>query len=86
MLQSESAANVAPALTDRERDCLAWAAEGKTEWEIGQILSIAESTVDSHLSRVRAKLGANTRTQAVAHRAAQGRNQLSASCDRRIAA
>ena len=53
-------------LTIRERDCLSWAAEEKTDWEISKILSIAEGTVDIHLSRARGKLNASNRAQAVA--------------------
>jgi len=54
------------ALTEREFQCLSWAAEGKTAWEIGQILSVSRRTVAFHLDNVRAKLGVSTVTQAVA--------------------
>jgi LuxR family quorum sensing-dependent transcriptional regulator len=53
-------------LTTRERDCIAWAAAGKTDWEIGQILSIAEQTVHSHVRNALRKLDAMNRTHAVA--------------------
>lgn len=52
------------ALTARERECLRWSAEGKTAWEIGQILSIAERTVVFHVNNVIQKLGATNKTQA----------------------
>ena len=55
-----------PKLTSRERDCLSWASKGKTDWEISQILGIAEPTVKHHLSHVLRKLGGHSRTQAVA--------------------
>lgn len=53
-------------LTQRERDCLAWAAAGKSDWAIGQILSISEQTVHSHFKNVFRKLNAMNRTHAVA--------------------
>lgn len=48
-------------LTDRERDCLCWAAKGKSSWEIGQLLNISEPTVKFHLMNTGKKLGAHTR-------------------------
>jgi DNA-binding CsgD family transcriptional regulator len=53
-------------LTDRERDSLAWVAEGKSDWEIAVILGLSESTVRFHVDNGRRKLGAVNRTQAVA--------------------
>jgi LuxR family transcriptional regulator, quorum-sensing system regulator SolR len=52
-------------LTDRERECLKWTADGKTAWEIGKILSIAERTVVFHINNVVQKLGAANKTQAI---------------------
>ena len=53
-------------LTRRERDCLLWVAEGKTTWEIGQILRISENTVLYHIKNAQEKLGAVIRIHAVA--------------------
>jgi LuxR family transcriptional regulator, quorum-sensing system regulator BjaR1 len=53
-------------LTNRERDVLTWAAQGKSAWEIGQILNIAKRTVDAHTQNAARKLGAANRTHAVA--------------------
>jgi len=53
------------ALTARERECMRWSADGKTAWEIGQILSIAERTVVFHVNNVIQKLGATNKTQAI---------------------
>lgn len=53
-------------ITVREYDCLRWAAEGKSEWAIAQILAISKPTVTKHLSSAREKLGALTRSHAVA--------------------
>ena len=54
------------ALTPRERDCLAWAADGKTDWEIATILGISVPTVRKHLGAVRSKLRAVNKFHAVA--------------------
>lgn len=53
-------------LSARERECLTWAASGKTAWESGMIMAISESAVKKHLASAAAKLGAHTRTHAVA--------------------
>lgn len=53
-------------LTERERDCLLWAARGLCSWEIGEILGIGRDTVDFHLANVRRKFDVPTRTAAVA--------------------
>jgi DNA-binding CsgD family transcriptional regulator len=53
-------------LTEREREVLAWASEGKTAWEIGCILSLSQRTVEWHMRRVCKKLGATNRLQAIA--------------------
>jgi LuxR family quorum-sensing system transcriptional regulator SolR len=52
-------------LTDRERECLRWAGDGKTAWEIGQILGISERTAVFHLNNSVGKLGATNKTQAI---------------------
>lgn len=57
-------------LTARERDALAWVAEGKSDWEISVILGLSESTVRFHVDNARKKLGAVNRAQAVARIAA----------------
>jgi DNA-binding CsgD family transcriptional regulator len=54
-------------LTPREVECLKWAADGKTEWEIAAILNVSEHTADKHLANAHRKLGAASRAQAVAH-------------------
>lgn len=53
-------------LTARERDCLAFVAQGKSDWDVSQILGIAETTVHSHVEKAKKKLGVKTRIQAVA--------------------
>ena len=53
------------ALSPRERECLQWMVAGKSDWEIGQILSISEKTVSTHIDRLKHKLGVATRAQAI---------------------
>lgn len=59
-------------LTPRERECLKWAAAGKSEWEISQILGISEHTSEKHLLNAKTKLGAVNRVQAVAEAIRRG--------------
>jgi DNA-binding CsgD family transcriptional regulator len=54
-----------PTLTSKENECLRWCKEGKTNWEIGEILRISEKTVEFHMSNVMRKLGTNNRISAV---------------------
>ncbi|MGH6847086.1 MAG: autoinducer binding domain-containing protein [Methylocella sp.] len=59
-------------LSPREREALQWAAEGKGDWEIGEVMNISEHGADKHLRSIRAKLGAINRTQAVAEAIRRG--------------
>jgi DNA-binding CsgD family transcriptional regulator len=52
-------------LTAKELECLRWCKEGKTNWEIGEIMSTSEKTVEFHLSNAIRKLGACNRITAV---------------------
>jgi LuxR family quorum-sensing system transcriptional regulator CciR len=54
-----------PALTDRQRDCVLWAARGKTDWEIGRILGISEETAAKHLRLACARYDVSKRTSLV---------------------
>lgn len=51
-----------PCLTDRQRDCLIWAARGKTAWESARILGISEETVVRHLKQARDRYGVEKQT------------------------
>ncbi len=53
-------------LTAREKECLLWAAEGKTSDETADILFISESTVRYHLNNAARKLNVHTRRHAIA--------------------
>jgi LuxR family transcriptional regulator, activator of conjugal transfer of Ti plasmids len=61
------------ALSPREFECLGWAAQGKSAWDIGQILNISRRTAAFHLDHAKAKLGVRTICQAVARFAAAKR-------------
>lgn len=53
-------------LTDRETECVRFAAAGKSNWEIAAILGIQEDTVKKTLRRASAKLGTVNRAHLVA--------------------
>lgn len=59
-------------ITNREKECLFWVAMGKTDEEIGDLLSIGKWTVVSHLKSAKYKLGTANRTAAVARALATG--------------
>ncbi|CAN5173037.1 N-acyl-homoserine lactone dependent regulator BpsR3 [soil metagenome] len=48
-------------LTNRQRECVLWAARGKTNWEISRILDIAEVTVARHIKDACARYQVNKR-------------------------
>lgn len=56
-------------LTRREIQCLKWAAAGKTDGEVSEIVGISLPTVRFHITNAARKLGVPGRSQAV-HRAA----------------
>ncbi len=64
------AANQPPApgsdLTDREREVLALMVKGLNNSEIAERLVVSQSTAKFHVSSILAKLGASSRTEAVA--------------------
>ncbi|MEM9221755.1 MAG: LuxR C-terminal-related transcriptional regulator [Pseudomonadota bacterium] len=68
----------------RERDILRWCSQGKTNWEMAQILAISENTIRFNLKRVFRKLDVATRSAAV--RAALDRGVIEAAPSERKAA
>ena len=59
-------------LTARQIECLRWVQEGKTAWEIGQIMGITQRTVESYLAIAYQRLRVRTRVQAVIRAQALG--------------
>ena len=70
LLEELGAADGGPArtadLTPREQEILALVADGRSNAEIGRQLFISAKTVSVHVSNVMGKLGASSRTEAVA--------------------
>lgn len=75
-LDTPAPAPVKAILTKRQLECLKWIRQGKTSWEISQILGISEHTVHEHLEQARTRLGVRTTTQAVLEAVVLGLIQL----------
>jgi DNA-binding response OmpR family regulator/DNA-binding CsgD family transcriptional regulator len=54
------------AISSRESDVLLWVSRGKSNREIGEILTISPRTVDKHLAQIYTKLGVANRASAAA--------------------
>ncbi|MGE5564296.1 MAG: LuxR family transcriptional regulator [Bacillota bacterium] len=54
-------------LTDRQRECVIWAARGKSDWEIAKILGISHETVIEHLRHARERYQVGKRTLLAIH-------------------
>jgi DNA-binding CsgD family transcriptional regulator len=65
LLFPTSVASDGPSLTPRELETLRWTMEGKTAWEVGRILGIAEDTVIRHAHNAARKLGCSGKHHAV---------------------
>ena len=59
-------------LSDRERECLVWVAEGKTTDEIALIIGVSANTAGTYISHAIQKLGASNRAMAIAVAIRQG--------------
>ncbi|TCD16733.1 LuxR family transcriptional regulator [Oricola cellulosilytica] len=64
-MRHRSAAEHGTPLTPREKECLAWSAEGKTSEEIAMILSLSAHTVNHYLVGATKKLDAANRMHAI---------------------
>lgn len=62
---STLAATTGRELSPRQTECLIWAAEGKTNDEIGLICECSSRTVKAHLENASRKLNASNRTHLV---------------------
>lgn len=59
-------------LSEKEREVLRWAVQGKTVWEISQIRAVSPATVKFHLHNIYNKLQVGNRVQAVAEAVKRG--------------
>lgn len=59
------AAGERPKLSQRQFDCLVLAAQGKSDWDIGQLLGISHQTVHQHVEEAKRRYGVASRTQLV---------------------
>ncbi len=66
LMNSRPSAQAPARLSPRERETLQWAAEGKTDVEIGMVMGITAAGVDYHLRSARAKLDTVNRAHTVA--------------------
>jgi DNA-binding NarL/FixJ family response regulator len=64
LVQVISAPESPEALTERETEVLQLLAQGQSNKEIARNLTVSEQTVKTHVSRILAKLGVQSRTQA----------------------
>jgi len=65
-VKHEQCGGASKVLSTREHEVLCWLSEGKSNWEIGEILVISENTVKNHMKNILKKLEANNRQHAVA--------------------
>lgn len=56
---------LATALSPRQIECVALVAQGKSDWEIGQILGLSRDTVHEYVEAARQRYGVRRRTQLV---------------------
>ena len=54
-------------LTERQRECVMWAARGKSDWEIARVLGVSEATVGEHLRHAYERYGVGKRTLVTVH-------------------
>ena len=71
-LNGSEAASIPDALTDRELSILAMIAEGCGNGEIAERLNVATPTVRNAITRIRSKLGLNSRPKLVAYAVQRG--------------
>ena len=65
LLGPDRLANKPVALSPRQIDCLDLVAQGKSDWEIGQILGLSRDTVHEYVEGARRRYGVRRRTQLV---------------------
>ncbi len=65
-MDSPTPAPEPPHLSDRERQCLAYVADGLSNKQIAALLDLSPRTVEQHVINAARHLGASNRTHAVA--------------------
>jgi DNA-binding CsgD family transcriptional regulator len=65
-LPARRAADPVDPLSERERECLSWVAEGKTTDEVSVILGVSANTVNTYVAHAIQKLSASNRVMAIA--------------------
>lgn len=65
LLGPDDLAHVPIALSPRQIDCIDLVAQGKSDWEIGQILGLSRDTVHEYVEGARRRYGVRRRTQLV---------------------
>ena len=63
-------------LSSRERDCLALAGSGKSDWIIGALLGVSARTAHNAIERAKKRYGAASRVQAVVRAVFDGQIQI----------
>jgi DNA-binding CsgD family transcriptional regulator len=66
MSDHEAGAEPADPLSERERECLFWVAEGKTTEEVALIVGVSTNTANRYVAQAIQKLSAANRSKAVA--------------------
>lgn len=84
LLTREGAPAIRDNLSEREKDCLMWVADGRTSAEIASLLKISERTVLFHIENAGSKLGVSGRHNVVARAIALGEIELSKHALRRV--
>jgi LuxR family quorum sensing-dependent transcriptional regulator len=64
------------AITLREREAMQWAAAGKSDWEIGEVLGISESAAHKRIESAKKKYRVATRVQAIVEALRHGHIQI----------
>ncbi|MBL8558741.1 MAG: LuxR family transcriptional regulator [Hyphomonadaceae bacterium] len=75
-LLDDGAHALRPALSARERECLALAGAGKSDWVIGRMLGIHERTVHNTIERAKKRYGVAFRVQAVVRAVLDGQIRI----------
>lgn len=64
------------AISLKEREALQWAAAGKSDWEIGEVIGITEGAAHKRIESAKRKYGVATRMQAVVEALRRGHIQI----------